>query len=72
MSVWDTFDDTFWLTLSGAFFAFMGLLVRAILKSRWCGMGCVRDVAPPGEEPDNHSYDDGNHIRKRSFFQLFI
>jgi len=57
MSVWDTFDDTFWLTLSGAFFAFMGLLVRAILKSRCkefhcCGMGCVRDVAPPGEEPD--------------------
>ena len=58
MSIWETtFDDAFWLTLSGAFFAFGGVVLQAILKSRCkefhcCGMGCVRDVAPPGEEPE--------------------
>ena len=52
-----TFDDTFFLTLSGALFAFLGLLIRATLKSRCkefscCCISCVRDVAPPGMEPD--------------------
>jgi hypothetical protein len=57
MSIWQTtFDDTFFLTLAGAFFAFGGVVLRAILKSRCkechCfGIGCVRDVAPPGQEP---------------------
>lgn len=58
MSIWETtFDDTFFLTLSGALFAFGGVVLQAILKSRCkefrCfGISCVRDVAPPGEEPD--------------------
>lgn len=58
MSIWETtFDDAFWLTLSGAMFAFGGVCLQAILKSRCrefhcCGLGCVRDVAPVGLEPD--------------------
>jgi hypothetical protein len=58
MSIWETtFDDAFWLTLSGAMFAFGGVCLQAILKSRCrefhcCGLGCVRDVAPVGFEPD--------------------
>jgi len=52
-----TFDSAFWLTLSGAFFAFGGVCLQAILKSRCktcecCGLKCVRDVAPPGREPE--------------------
>ena len=53
----DTFDDAFWLTLAGAVFGFGGVCLQAILKSRCkefhcCGLSCVRDVAPPGMEPD--------------------
>lgn len=52
-----TFDDVFWLTFSGALFGFGGMCMQAVLKSRCkefhcCGMGCIRDVAPVGEEPD--------------------
>lgn len=52
-----TFDDVFWLTLATAVFGFGGVCLQAILKSRCkefhcCGMGCIRDVAPVGLEPD--------------------
>ena len=52
-----TFDDVFWLTFSGAVFAFGGVCLQAILKSRCkefhcCGLSCVRDIPPPGQEPD--------------------
>ena len=58
-----TFDDTFFLTLSGALFAFLGLLIRATLKSRCkefscCCVSCVRDVALPGMEPDIENADE--------------
>ena len=58
MSIWETtFDDAFWLTLAGALFGFGGVVLQAILKSRCkefhcCGVSCVRDPAPPGEEPE--------------------
>lgn len=57
MTQWETFDDAFWLTLAGAIFGFGGVCLQAILKSRCkefhcCGINCVRDVAPPGLEPD--------------------
>ena len=56
-SVWyDEFGSVFWITLSGAVFAFFGVCLQAILKSRCkkfkcCGIECERDVAPPGKEP---------------------
>ena len=51
------FGSTFWLTLAGAFFAFGGVCLQAILKSRCkrfsCfGISCIRDPAPYGEEPE--------------------
>ena len=54
---YDEFDSNFWLVLSASVFAFLGLIVRATLKSRCkefhcCGMSCIRDVAPPGMEPE--------------------
>lgn len=55
--VWyDEFDSVFWITLSGAVFAFLGVCLQAILKSRcktckFCGIEIERDVAPPGKEP---------------------
>jgi hypothetical protein len=55
--VWyDEFDSVFWITLSGAVFAFFGVCLQAILKSRckkckFCGFEIERDVAPPGQEP---------------------
>jgi len=58
MSVWETtFNDSFFLTLAGIVFGFGGLTLRDCLKSRCkafhCfGVSCVRDVAPPGQEPD--------------------
>jgi hypothetical protein len=58
MSIWETtFDDAFWLTLAGALFGFGGVVLQAILKSRCkefhcLGISCVRDPAPPGQEPD--------------------
>ena len=58
MSIWETtFDDAFWLTLAGALFGFGGVVLQAFLKSRckefhcW-GVSCVREPAPPGEEPE--------------------
>jgi hypothetical protein len=53
MSDWyHEFNSAFWLTLSGALFAFGGLVLQAALKSRCkefhcCGIGCVRDPMPP-------------------------
>ncbi len=58
MSIWEsTFNDTFFLTLAGLIFGFGGLMLRACLKSRCkefhcLGVSCIRDVAPPGMEPD--------------------
>jgi hypothetical protein len=55
--VWyDEFGSVFWITLSGAVFAFFGVCLQAILKSRCkkfkcCGIECERDVAPAGKEP---------------------
>ena len=55
----ETFDAAFWLTMSGAFFGFLALLLQSILKSRcktcsFCfGLWtCERDPAPPGMEPE--------------------
>lgn len=50
------FNSAFWLTLAGAIFGFGGVCLNAILKSRCkefrcCGLECVRDVAPAGQEP---------------------
>lgn len=50
------FNSAFWLTLAGALFGFGGVCINAILKSRCkefscCGLHCVRDIAPPGQEP---------------------
>jgi len=55
-SFYEEFGSAFWLTFSGAFFAFMGVCMNAILKSRCkefkcCGLYCMRDVAPHGQEP---------------------
>ena len=57
MTKWEIFDDAFWLTLAGALFAFGGVCLQAILKSRCkvfkCyGIYCERDVEPLGLEPD--------------------
>lgn len=54
---YDEFGSAFWLTLAGAIFGFGGVCLRAILKSRCkefscCFMKCIRDPAPPGQEPE--------------------
>jgi hypothetical protein len=54
---YQTFDSAFWLTLSASVLAFLGVCLQAILKSRCkqfncCGMSCIRDPAPPGQEPE--------------------
>jgi hypothetical protein len=54
---YDEFGSVFWITFSGAVFAFLGVCLQAILKSRCkefkclC-FKCIRDVAPPGHEPN--------------------
>ena len=53
---YDEFGSVFWITFSGAVFAFLGVCLQAILKSRCkefkcCGISCIRDPAPPGKEP---------------------
>ena len=47
---YETFDAVFWLTISGSFFAFMAVVLRACLKSRctnisMCGLNCKRDLS---------------------------
>lgn len=66
MTWYDTFDDSFFLTLSGALFGFGAVCLRAILKSRCVrvecyGLRCERDVdgvddfdiGAPGTESEN-------------------
>lgn len=36
-----TFDDTFWLTISGTIFAFLTVVLRACLKSRCTQIKCL-------------------------------
>ena len=36
-----TFDDTFWLTISGTIFAFLTVVLRACLKSRCTKIKCL-------------------------------
>jgi len=50
------FNSVFFLTLSASVFAFFGLCLQAILKSRCktCKFSCIeieRDVEPPGKDP---------------------
>ena len=55
--VWyNTFNDIFWLTLAGTIMGGVTMVVNAILKSRCkefkcCGISCIRDPVPIGEEP---------------------
>ena len=54
---WDEFNGAFWLTLSGALFAFGGVCLKAILKSRCkefrcCGLMCIRDPLPADQFDD--------------------
>ena len=47
---YETFDDVFWLTISGSFFAFLAVMLKACLKSRctsisMCGFECKRDLS---------------------------
>ena len=58
MTRWyDEFNSTFWLTLAGAFFAAVGVVLQAILKSRcrefkcFC-ISCIRDPLPDTGDED--------------------
>jgi hypothetical protein len=68
--VWyDEFGESFWLTLAGLLTGFGGVCLQAILKSRCkeffcCGMGCVRDPAPPGQEPEIQLPDPPSRVTK--------
>lgn len=53
---YETFNDIFWLTLAGTLLGGLTMVVNAVLKSRCkefhcCGLSCIRDPAPPGQEP---------------------
>ena len=54
------FDSVFWLTISGTFFAFLGMTVKACLKSnctqiKFLGFECVRD--PSADQPDTEDLE---------------
>ena len=54
---YDTFDAVFWLTVSGSFFAFLAVMLRACLKSRCtsislCGLECKRDLSKDVDTSD--------------------
>jgi hypothetical protein len=54
---YETFDDIFWLTISGSFFGFMAVMLRACLKSRCtsiscCGLECKRDLSKDVDTDD--------------------
>lgn len=58
MANWyNEFGSTFWLTLSGAFFGFLALAVKASLKSNcksfgccWGLLNCVRDTTADADD----------------------
>ncbi len=55
MADWlEVFDSGFWITISASVFAFLGLSVRACLKSNCSQVNClcfkcVRDTEHPGD-----------------------
>lgn len=54
---YDTFDDVFWLTISGSFFAFLAVMLKACLKSRCTtiscfGLECTRDLSKDVDTSD--------------------
>jgi hypothetical protein len=54
---YETFDDIFWLTVSGSFFGFLAVMLRACLKSRCtriscCGLECNRDLSKEVDTSD--------------------
>lgn len=54
---YETFDDIFWLTISGSFFGFLAVMLRACLKSRctrisFCGLECNRDLSKEVDTSD--------------------
>lgn len=54
---YNTFDDIFWLTISGSFFGFLAIMLRACLKSRctsisMCGLECKRDLSKEVDTSD--------------------
>jgi hypothetical protein len=59
----NTFNATFWITISGIISALIIALVAAINKSKCisvelCGLKCIRDVAKE-VEVENHKIDVG-------------
>jgi len=54
---YNTFDDVFWLTISGSFFAFLAVMLKACLKSRCTaisclGLECKRDLSKDVDTSD--------------------
>jgi hypothetical protein len=54
---YETFDDVFWLTISGSFFAFLAVMLKACLKSRCTaitclGLECKRDLSKDVDTSD--------------------
>ena len=53
MTVWfETFDGTFWLTISGLAFGFFGLVIRNCYKSKCSSIeiGCIKIIRDVEEE----------------------
>jgi len=55
-----TLDSVFWLTIAGTFFGFLGMAVKACLKSnctqiKFLGFECVRE--PSADEPDTEDLE---------------
>jgi len=58
---YEEFDSGFWLILSGSIFTFLGLCLRACLKSRCteikcCGLSIKRDLTLPEPNLDLPSF----------------
>ena len=34
MSIWEIFNDVFWISIGTTFFAFMGVVIKTALKSK--------------------------------------
>ena len=54
------FDDIFWLTVTGTFFGFLAVLVKACLKSnctqiKCLGFECIKE--PSADEPETEDLE---------------
>ncbi len=64
MSIWEIFNDVFWISIGTTFFAFMGVVIKTALKSKCDETNLCWGLIKIHRRVELENEDDENNIKK--------